>query len=965
MADIQYLNYGDQQIEQEALLKNMADQVVSYVNRQPWTKKRKEKFMSAYSDIINHGILGASPSSGQWMVNVGGDQEYFDNMSEKDKEIYQNAAYFIQQQMSKMPVKEAEKKTALTNENFIKGFNTYVNDTISGGRPLVFGGENDGWNYLDERQKNGLRLRTNRAAKLAELLTGYRQSLDLNNYSFEGSPFKDVNDLDTRIQKAVHALTETPDNINDDTETLTALGIQPSLWFNNGSGDFSGKYDKNGNKLTYADLANLKNQQQQAAAQATQQQAAANPLIFIKSNPKMSGKTPQELKTKYQDSNTLKQVIQGYSQRNLNNLTPDEQSEIHGIYKYLAKDPVSSEVLKELQKSKNYAGAAPNRFRMISGIDNYVWDNYSNQVIQLQNKDLYDYNQQSNKDLFQGIKTNKEKLEERKKTTIGDNGGLTDDMKADLTAMGLDLVSAGTAFIPGYGTLASAITGISSTVSGAVADRMRGESWGSTLGTAGFGLSMDILGLIPGAGVGAKAAKIAKVVSKGAKWIGPILGGMAALAYGPGAISAYNKMISGKTSEISAEELRDFTYAIRAIAAGGIRKAGTTYQGNREIARALTTDIKSGKNKGKKIAELSIGKQSASITTKSGKSIKLTEEEFKTLKSNANREDKINILKSKGVEETDIDWAGINPIKGRFKTTGKSNKLNGLEESTESSRLKWNTTDADYTGIRRFSNQNLLRNYTTMSGFNGGIWKSIRDRWTGQDILNRQTPTSSQPTIKGLLPGPAKISSTTSTSTGSAASTAATNIVTTPKGTSVVTPVVTPTVTPTLAIKSRSQKALSSPPSKKALPLPRKALPLPTEDQVEVNNWIDSYKLDGGRSKLFGKKGGYNKRINSSNAPKGTIHLRNSQGEDIIYDRDAFGNITITVGNNKQQFASKNFQKARNYMAQQLYDSFKTNKTNWNEMGNILRELKRQKIFKQGGTIDRQKIQKYKDFINK
>jgi hypothetical protein len=162
-------------------------------------------------------------------------------------------------------------------------------------------------------------------------------------------------------------------------------------------------------------------------------------------------------------------------------------------------------------------------------------------------------------------------------TTIGSNNGLTDDMRADLAAMGLDLVSAGSAFAPGYGTLASAITGIGATLTGAYADRARGESWGSTLGTAGFGLSMDILGLIPGVGVGAKAAKIAKVVSKGAKWIGPALGGLAAMSYGPGALSAYKKFTSGKKDDITAEELRDFTYAIRAIAAGGIRKAGATY----------------------------------------------------------------------------------------------------------------------------------------------------------------------------------------------------------------------------------------------------------------------------------------------------------------------------------------------------------------------------------------------------
>jgi len=61
--------------------------------------------MSAYSDLMNRGILGASNSSGQWMIDVGGDALPFDTMSEKDKEMYQEAAYFIQQQMQGLPTR--------------------------------------------------------------------------------------------------------------------------------------------------------------------------------------------------------------------------------------------------------------------------------------------------------------------------------------------------------------------------------------------------------------------------------------------------------------------------------------------------------------------------------------------------------------------------------------------------------------------------------------------------------------------------------------------------------------------------------------------------------------------------------------------------------------------------------------------------------------------------------------------
>jgi hypothetical protein len=51
--------------------------------------------MSAYSDIINRGIQGASSKTGQWTINVGGDTLNLDELSKKDREMYQEAAYFI------------------------------------------------------------------------------------------------------------------------------------------------------------------------------------------------------------------------------------------------------------------------------------------------------------------------------------------------------------------------------------------------------------------------------------------------------------------------------------------------------------------------------------------------------------------------------------------------------------------------------------------------------------------------------------------------------------------------------------------------------------------------------------------------------------------------------------------------------------------------------------------------------
>ena len=169
-----YINYGTQQVDQDALMTNLADQVQTYVSNQPWSSKKKERFMNAYSDIISKGITGADNSTGQWMISTGGDQiEYKDK---KDKEAYEQAAYFIQQQMSGLradvEAKEEEKKNlpVLNNEEFTTSFINQISNNLFGGRQ--FDTQND-WNSLDERGANGLRASTNRANKLAEELQKY------------------------------------------------------------------------------------------------------------------------------------------------------------------------------------------------------------------------------------------------------------------------------------------------------------------------------------------------------------------------------------------------------------------------------------------------------------------------------------------------------------------------------------------------------------------------------------------------------------------------------------------------------------------------------------------------------------------------------------------------------------------------------------------------------------------------
>lgn len=273
-----YINYGTQQVDQDALMTNLADQVQTYVSNQPWSSKKKERFMNAYSDIMSRGITGADNSTGQWMISTGGDQiEYKDK---KDKEAYEQAAYFIQQQMSGLradvEAKEEEKKNlpVLNNEEFTTSFINQISNNLFGGRQ--FDTQND-WNSLDERGSNGLRASTNRANKLADELQKYSDSVTEDKYNFEGSPFKDINDFKTRLNTAITTL-RNHDEANY-TSALNAIGLKASDWFNDGSGDIYGQ-DNAGNNITYGQYNQALIAQQEKEAQ----QQALNAEYEAKAN---------------------------------------------------------------------------------------------------------------------------------------------------------------------------------------------------------------------------------------------------------------------------------------------------------------------------------------------------------------------------------------------------------------------------------------------------------------------------------------------------------------------------------------------------------------------------------------------------------------------------------------------------------------------------------------------------------
>ena len=609
MADIQYLNYGDQQIEQQALLNKLADNVQQYVANQPWSTKRKEKFMSAYLDIMNHGVTGASNASGRWTISTGGTPIGYDSLSSRDQEMYQEAAYFIQQQMSHLPtrVNEEEKKANLPTFDFNNGFVDYVNRQY-GGQPLEIGGEKDQWNWQDERDsKTGLRGREKRAEKLATLLEGYKKELgDGSKYNFEGSPYGNLDEFNKRIDKAIAAL-RTKDNVNDDRETLAAIGLNAADWFNNGSGDLSGQYitldDGTQRQLTYAELAN-RNQQLKKAEDA---QIAANRFTGSRRY-NISGYNGKSMTQQSMEAITSK--LNTFQQ-----LSADELSQLTWAFKNSGANLADLSREEFVKMPAQYR--KPHRLKRL--IDNngntllqgIYYDTVDGSLVQPYNEgqgsslqDILSQNEVENSSENSREAANNRKLRE---------GWETEDYARIVAALG-DVVSLG-GFWANVG--GSAVSLIADTTAD-IADE--GLSGWDVVKNLGRNIGWTAAGFIPGA----KLGKISKNIARWAPKMLVVLNDYQLLT-DASSKNTWNKLTSERLTKegLTNEDLRNITYWIRAItgttnaakstardikyskARGGSRQEFTTKDGSKvTLSRAEVEEInRTGTNKGQKAAE--------------------------------------------------------------------------------------------------------------------------------------------------------------------------------------------------------------------------------------------------------------------------------------------------------------------------------------------------------------------------
>lgn len=266
---------------------------------------------------------------------------------------------------------------------------------------------------------------------------------------------------------------------------------------------------------------------------------------------------------------------------------------------------------------------------------------------------------------------------------------------ARLVSAGADVGSMIASFVPGYGTAASAALGVGSTIGNFTAD-LADESVGvgSAFLNAGAGLGMDLIGLIPGLGAAGKGSKIVKNLLKVTPKLITIWS--ASTSFAP-AMQAFNKLKDKGAKEMTVDDWK-------ALANGLTAAAGATRWG----AAAAKNKINTHK----------YGTTTRTVTTKSGKQVQMSEEEFQRIK------------RASGIEGQNEALQAVEGAKGeQLPTTFKSwyNPKRIYQGTPDVGKNTVINTDA----MRRTAPDGTILEPTKWS--NEGIWRSAVNNSFGKN----------------------------------------------------------------------------------------------------------------------------------------------------------------------------------------------------------------------------------------
>lgn len=210
---------GNRDIDLDVLIRGANKNIDQYLQSKNWSRKKKQAFMDAYSDIMNSLDSGA-------IAQRGVDRKYTDttgriqNSQGRGFDAYGEAAHFLDTIVDIVPDYQKEKPKERTKYDANGLINTFKNKFFGGSDPDAII-----WQGRDTKdEKTGKYGTTNRASAFAQMLDDYAASLADSDYDYEGSAFKDREDLIARLQTASAQLRDGTFD-NNDYSALTALGI--------------------------------------------------------------------------------------------------------------------------------------------------------------------------------------------------------------------------------------------------------------------------------------------------------------------------------------------------------------------------------------------------------------------------------------------------------------------------------------------------------------------------------------------------------------------------------------------------------------------------------------------------------------------------------------------------------------------------------------------------------------------
>ena len=619
--EITYIPYGQDEISQQDLMTSLANGVEGYLGSKRWAKKDKyrQAWLNAYQDIINHGLTGASNESGIWTVNHGQDPIDLNNKSNTEREMYQDAAYYIQQKMAQMtPRKKEEEKKKEDLDQILKGY---------GNNSELFKDSEQGWDAQDARGADGLRGTEKRRAAMIKALSDYRDSLNDKDFNFEGTSFKDKADLQTKIQAAIDALGT--DEETDDLPAFTALGLPYRAFFNNGGNDIYSTTE-DGKQITYkqyyenkqkAELDKI-NKETIANSGVLSISSGNNPIDAIYNTENYNKWLAQTYGSGQQGFEKINQQIQAlleksYNQGKSNGLNQAERKQLGNLIQYIrTNNPkyqnynLTPEEEGELSKHNSMKGRRLQDFVRLpwqTSDGRYTYADKSGNIYFLKPQNKKQLQQQA----FTKSQAYNNYIKNFGKTQLQINNEAPvlsqdkDILISDVASMLGDIVSLG-------GGYAGAAGGITTLLSDLYGDIRRGKDTWGIIKNLGANVAWGAAGLIPGA----KLSKLAKNAAR-------VYAGLqsAGILMNDDVQKSWKNLIEGK--DISARDFENFKWTLHAITGGTNAVRGhfteknidkqiktnnkptiETKSGNKSITQEQVNKInKVGRKKGQEAAE--------------------------------------------------------------------------------------------------------------------------------------------------------------------------------------------------------------------------------------------------------------------------------------------------------------------------------------------------------------------------